>query len=767
LAQTLRRFHPDWSFTVLVVDQKGAGHRVEPGLELIGPEDINLPPQEPQRMAMLYDRTEFSTALKPWLLRYLKAGDTDPVIYLDPDIEIFAPLDEVALLAHRYSIILTPHLTSPMPQDGLELREDTILAAGIYNLGFIALGSESGPFLEWWSGKLKRQCVIDTTRMRFVDQRWIDFVPGLYRHYILRDEGYNVAYWNLYERRVEWKGTSYEVNGKPLRFFHFSGYDPLRPHLLSRHQGNTPRILLSQHPAVAKLCSEYVDTLRAAGFDEVSRVPYRIDWLSNGFRLDSFIRRAYRTALDAFEAGRGSEPPNPFGPEGESRFFAWLNEPLVARPPLVTRYMLAIHEALPELQRTFSEPLGKHASSFSDWCSTSATAHGAQPQLLPAGTSSGNLVSISQTNSDRTITVAGYLNAELGVGEAARLVIAGLEQAGVPVRTTIVRTTESRQNHPYTQAQPDDGSSDINIMCVNADATPAFVRSQPHSFSRDRSQVGVWFWEIEEFPESMHPAFAFVDEVWVSSEYTRQAVLRVSPKPVYKFPLPATVPNDGALISRSELLPPGFVFLFCFDFFSVFARKNPLGVIAAFEHAFAPEEGAVLVIKSINGNQKVLELEKMHHAAKGRPDIIIREGYISSIEKQAMTRLCDCYVSLHRSEGFGLTIAEAMAMGKPVIATNYSGNLEYMSRENSFLCSYEYCEIGEGSEPYPATARWAQPNIEEAGHLMRWIYENRDEARQRGLRAASDMRTFHSPLHCGNAMRTRLDTIRQERHMAA
>src|SRR5213075_3478239 len=113
-------------------------------------------------------------------------------------------------------------------------------------------------------------------------------------------------------------------------------------------------------------------------------------------------------------------------------------------------------------------------------------------------------------------------------------------------------------------------------------------------------------------------------------------------------------------------------------------RKNPIGLIKAFIEAFPSADDAVLVIKTINGDKRILEIEKLRYAARGRPDIVLKDGYLSQTENNTLTALADCYVSLHRSEGFGLTIAEAMALGKPVIATGYSGNIEFTNEDNSY-----------------------------------------------------------------------------------
>ena len=130
------------------------------------------------------------------------------------------------------------------------------------------------------------------------------------------------------------------------------------------------------------------------------------------------------------------------------------------------------------------------------------------------------------------------------------------------------------------------------------------------------------------------------------------------------------------------------MFLFMFDYVSVFERKNPLAVMRA-STAFFAGEGPVLVIKSVNGDLKPLDRERVRLAAADRPDVVFIDDYVTNGERNALMASADAYVSLHRSEGFGLTMAEAMTVGKPVIATGYSGNLDFMTEENSFLVHYK------------------------------------------------------------------------------
>ena len=367
LARSFREHHPGVGFTVLVIDDPAARSRAE-NFALLGLDEIGLEPGEAERMALLYDVTEFATAVKPWLLRRLLSSESDVVLYFDPDIEIFAPLNDLAELARAHSIVLTPHVLEPLPQDGLEPSESTIMGAGIYNLGFIGVGPRSERFLDWWAARLRRDCLIDPPNMRFTDQRWIDFVPALFEHHLLRDPACNVAYWNLAQRKLSWNGNGYEVDGRPLRFFHYSGYDPDHPSRLSKFQSDPPRVRLEAEPALARICAGYREQLTAEGFDEGKHEQYGYVSFGAGLPIDAAIRTLYRSALLKHETGDGPEPPNPFFAADAGAFLEWLNEPVESASAVITRYMLAIHGAREDLRRLFPDPLGHDAPALYEWC---------------------------------------------------------------------------------------------------------------------------------------------------------------------------------------------------------------------------------------------------------------------------------------------------------------------------------------------------------------------------------------------------------------
>jgi glycosyltransferase involved in cell wall biosynthesis len=353
------------------------------------------------------------------------------------------------------------------------------------------------------------------------------------------------------------------------------------------------------------------------------------------------------------------------------------------------------------------------------------------------------------------VNLIGYLSAELGVGEVARKILAGLERANIGFSTVTWGRTQSRQGHQFAERRPQQAPYDTNVICVNADQLPILRAEIGDAVFSGRRTIGVWLWELSTFPAAFYDAFELVDEIWVASRFEQQAIAAETSKPVEVIPLPLEVPP--APFSRRTLgLPDGFLFLFSFDFFSVFERKNPLAVIDAFTRAFADGEGPTLVVKSINGEHDRPALERLQRAAAGRRDVRVVDGYLSPEQKNGLMAGCDCYVSLHRSEGLGLTMAEAIAYGKPVIATGYSGNLEFMTPENSHLVPYELVPIPRGCEPYPAGGVWAEPDRAAAADLLRSVYSDQASARDLGRRAREDVLDRFSLDRCAAFLSERL-----------
>lgn len=360
------------------------------------------------------------------------------------------------------------------------------------------------------------------------------------------------------------------------------------------------------------------------------------------------------------------------------------------------------------------------------------------------------------------VNVYGYVYAESGVGEHTRLLISSLKEGGIPYAVVPFKETLSRQEEVFSDLGEANPEFDINIIGVNADSVSLFVENFGASALEGRYNIGLWAWELEDFPEWMADSADLIDEVWANSSFSARAIARKVLRPVQPFPLPIKTPTPPPMTRHELGIPEDFLYLFCFDLDSIFSRKNPLATIEAYKKAFPEAAGTCLMIKSVNADRHPDKAAGIEEAVAGRPDIIYRDGYLPAGEQGALMAACDAYVSLHRSEGFGLTMAEAMALGKPVIATGYSGNMDFMNDHNSFLIPYRHVQIGPGSEPYPADVVWAEPDIDAAAQAIRRVREEPDEAGRRGLRAIEDIANFHSPAVRSRFIVDRISTIRKK-----
>ena len=541
LARSFRQHHPGSRFAILLIDDADTA-AAAPDAEIVRLPEINLPPDEEYRMRMIYDVRELSTAVKPWLLRYMQASGDSEVIYFDPDIEIFAPLDDVAQLAAEHSIVIVPHVTEPIPRDGLRPSETDILGAGIYNLGFIAIGSGSEPFLDWWSERLKRDAITDPAGMRFTDQRWIDFVPGLYAPHILRDRGCDVAYWNLHTRRLSYGSGGYQVDGQPLRFFHFSGYDPEQPDRLSKFQEDRPRVSFAANPALRTLCDFYREKLIEAGFVEARQTSYRYAALSDGTPLDACMRYLYREALMRFDRGEGPEPPSAFSGEGDAGFIDWLNEPLTTEPCTVTRYMLGFHELRAELQSAFPHPLERDAQAFSKWFVVhEAPRLGFDHPLIPRES-----VALAQAARARGCAVEVLVQTgDAAAAASATAFIRALEAAAL--RHDVVYITEDGSRSDIASHHAEELVVSL-ALASSADQT-SLIEAYLQAL-RGRYGILLVTEPLETSASAGHQQLARFDELWVAGATAQKATSNDGVQPMLYCDFAATPAVLGSAIRR-------------------------------------------------------------------------------------------------------------------------------------------------------------------------------------------------------------------------
>lgn len=321
LASSLRRHDPGAELRALVVDdldhQVGEGEPFTP-LHL---EDLPLGVDELHRRAMLFG-PDFRAAVKPTLLRAVLATGVPSVLFVDSDIEVFAPLTAFAAAAAEHGVALAPHVLHPMPRDGLEPDESTVLAMGVYNAGLFGVGQGGTAFLDFLEERLRRECRIDVAGMRANEQKWLDFVPSLFDHAICRDHGVDVAYWNLHERPLGLRDGVWYAGPDPLRCFHYSGIEPLLD-LAGRFELGLARVRSSADAALAALARRYRAAVVEAGYLKSRHLPFAFDHLADGTPVYAGLRPLFAAAVAEADAGRAPYPPDPYDRSSVTAFRAW------------------------------------------------------------------------------------------------------------------------------------------------------------------------------------------------------------------------------------------------------------------------------------------------------------------------------------------------------------------------------------------------------------------------------------------------------------
>jgi hypothetical protein len=356
------------------------------------------------------------------------------------------------------------------------------------------------------------------------------------------------------------------------------------------------------------------------------------------------------------------------------------------------------------------------------------------------------------------VNLAGYLDATLGVGESARNVAGALQAAGVAVAPLRLRSRDAPVSGATASAKPLHATT---LVCANPEGMIGARDELGPAAFEDRHVIGMWWWEVAALPQHWLRAFDLVDEVWAGSRFVADVFAAVSPVPVVHMPLPVADPVASAA-GREELGMPRdrFLFGFAYDYASVAARKNPLGLIEAFGRAFGDEaDGVGLVLKVRGPGSAPTDHAAVLAAASKQAGVTVIDADMPAHDKNALIRELDCYVSLHRSEGFGLSLAEAMLLRTPVVATDYGGSRDFVTAFNALPVDARPVAIGPGHDPYPERGEWAEPDLDHAAACLRAVRADPGAAQQRARRARADVLARHAPAVAGRAMAERLARI--------
>ena len=323
------------------------------------------------------------------------------------------------------------------------------------------------------------------------------------------------------------------------------------------------------------------------------------------------------------------------------------------------------------------------------------------------------------------INLIGNIKGSSGLGQSARLLALELESTKYPV--DIVQHSISDKlnisDTTYDEKLAKQGQYGINIFHINMHEFATAYMQLGKNIWDNHYNIGFWLWELEEFPDEWIPCINLLDEIWTPAEFVSESIRKKTDKPVVTIPYYVTAPVKPEYDRTYFNLPNDqFLFMMLFDSGSMIERKNPMAVIEAYKKAFNKDENVGLVIKMNGYNED--DVNYIHSLLEGYENIHIITESFSKVEVNSLIRAVDVVVSLHRAEGFGLVLAEAMINETPCIATNWSANTEFMNEDVACMVDYDIVTIDREIGPYAPGNHWAEAKVEQAAGFMRKLYDD-------------------------------------------
>jgi glycosyltransferase involved in cell wall biosynthesis len=768
---SVKKYHPEARLYLCLADERLVSADFYPrGCEVVTVQELRIP--EFRSFAFRYEIAEFKMALKPYMLRYLLALGHDDVLYFDPDVEVFAPLDGILTpLREGASFVVTPRICRP-PQSDTCADDTDILHAGVYNPAFLGVGRgpQTEAVLRWWSRGLQRRCASDEGPDIFENQRFMDLVPGFADDVrILRDTAYNVAYWNLAQRELTQDAGCWLVDGQPLRFFHFSGIDPDDVTRLSKYtaafQGN--EIM----PPLLALMHRYIDQVVVNGFAAGTSATYAYDLFASGVPIPVLARQMFRDSHFYWSG-------NPFETYEDYLCLPTAQQWGRSAGYMITNLMAGLHRSQPQLAATYDLTCREGVEAYTHWFISNASAFlqggsrfiDSVANRISRFNRSGSirrLVPAKRAPYEVDVSVVGYLRLALGIGEAGRqvlrtLVHAGLKARGLPVQ---LDSNSPRVDDSLEHLMEEEASGRFQLLNVNAGQVPQVIGHLGEKLRGDAYRIIMPFWELANLPDPWLGSFDLIDEVWAPTRFIQSILDSKVRKPVLHMPLllDFEIPQPAPR-TKFGLPADSFLFFFAFDYFSFVDRKNPVAVVRAFKEAFRSRtvnSKVGLVFKTMNGASVPETSAALRDQLRDDPDVMIIEDTLTRAGTLQLMGACDAVVSLHRSEGLGLLVAEAMALGKPVISTNYAATTELVTSETGYPVDYELVPVKKGQYPFHEGQVWAEPDVGHAARLMRQVFEDRTGRMQRADAARLHLAKEYDLEACARRVRDRLHALDQ------
>ena len=730
---TFSQHHPEAAVRTLVVDDLV----VENGARLVGSLFVA---REFARLAMLHDAPDLVAAVRPTVVRSVAAIQSGVIVVLPDDAEVFGRIDPLLTpFDAGAAVVVLRNRFAPPPPDGQLPDAVDVARRGRLDQELFALkagDTRTDDVLEQWQSCLLRSPHIPVSRLDPLTYPWLDSLAERNGVVSITDATMPLSVRNADEA---------QRHGPPT-VVRWPAFDPNTPWILSAETGTLPRARPSNDRRLGSLACERAAALVQG--DDDGRVG-GFAHLSNGMAVDPVLRRAYANALHRFESGNADEPPNPFADGDAAAFVTWLS---TTRDDGISPFVEAFREVHPELDHAL--PTTRDLMS---WLAD----RGATAGIAPAFRESARDRRSGAAVLGPGLEISGYLGARFGMGQAARTLVRAAIQAGVPTEITVdPRSAYHRETDALDAAEATDAPSatmrtvtpSTYVVVKNADALLADPSDVRQAREAGRKVVGFWFWEVASFPDRLRPAFELVDEIWVATEFVAGAIGGAPGSPLVRL-MPYPLPNNVEAVERERLRvafarahtidDDRFVVSFSFDYDSVADRKNPWGAVHAYRTAF-PEDGMplddgrlpLLIVKAIGAERHPTDHDRLLHAIGDRADVMLLERQFDDGLQLGLFARSDAYLSLHRGEGLGLTIAEAMSVGCPVICTGYGGNMSFCTKESAFIVRHALIEIPANTPVYAGCGQWAEPSIEHAAAFLRVVADEPTVGASKALAAS-------------------------------
>lgn len=360
------------------------------------------------------------------------------------------------------------------------------------------------------------------------------------------------------------------------------------------------------------------------------------------------------------------------------------------------------------------------------------------------------------------LNLVGYFRADLGIGESVRCAARAATAAGLPTALVDLRLPckNPMTDQTYAAQLQTTNPQPVNVVHVDAPGMRDLEHHHGAAFFAGKYTVGYWAWELPEFPDAWVDFADYCDEVWAPSRFVAEAIAAKVPVPVLAMPHAiAFARPDGDARARFGLPRDQFLFLFLYDLNSYSARKNPAAVLEAFRRSGLAGHGAALVIKVHNVAGNEADFARLQQIADSLPGTKLLTQTLSRADLYALEAACDCFVSLHRSEGFGLAVAESMFLGKPVISTDWSATAEFVTADNGCPVRCRLVELERSYGPYAKGQIWAEPDIDHAAEQMRRLAGDPALGASLGAAARRTIEERFAPAVIGARYRQRLEAI--------